>query len=76
MSEAELAPELKQAAELVTLDIAIAGKKLDELANAKGGPEFARYARREVHRREVYKSMPTLEAIREVYRLIAGGKLL
>lgn len=75
MSDEELSPELQQAAKLATLDLAIAGKKLDELAIIKGGPEFARYARKEVHRREVYRNMPTLEAIRDVYREIAGGEL-
>lgn len=75
MSSEELPVEFRSAVELSTLDIAIAGKKLDELAIYKGGSEFARYARLEVKRREVHRDMPTIEAIHEVYRLIAGNKL-
>jgi hypothetical protein len=75
MSSEELPADVRAAVELSTLDIAIAGKKLDELAVYKGGAEFARYARLEVKRREVYKNMSTIEAIRDVYRLVAGDKL-
>lgn len=75
MSSEELPADVRTAVELSTLDIAIAGKKLDELAIYKGGPEFARYARLEVKRRESYRNMSTIEAIRDVYRLIAGNKL-
>jgi hypothetical protein len=75
MSSEDLPIDVQSAVELSTLDIAIAGKKLDDLASYKGGPEFARYARLEVKRRESYRNMPTIEAIREVYRLIAGNKL-
>jgi hypothetical protein len=75
MSSEELPADVRSAVELSTLDIAIAGKKLDELAVFKGGSEFARYARLEVKRREHNRGMSTIEAIRDVYRLIAGDKL-
>jgi hypothetical protein len=75
MLSEELPVDVRSAVELSTLDIAIAGKKLDELAVYKGGSEFARYARLEVKRREAYRGMSTIEAIRDVYRLIAGDKL-
>jgi hypothetical protein len=75
MSSEELPADVQSAVELSTLDIAIAGKKLDDLASFKGGPAFAHYARLEVKRRESYKQMSTIEAIRDVYQLIAAGKL-
>lgn len=70
----EIPADVESAVKLSTLDIAIAGQKLDQLAVYKGGEDFARYARLEVRRREA-RGMPTIEALHEVFRLIAGEKL-
>lgn len=75
MTSEEFSTDVQEAVELSTLDIAIAGQKLDQLCVYKGGEEFARYARLEVRRREAYRGMSTIEAIQEVFRLVANEKL-
>lgn len=70
----DVAPELYELAELRTMDIAIAGQKLDNLASIKGGSVLAYSARQEVRLLE-RAGFPTIEAIHKVYRLIIQNKL-
>jgi hypothetical protein len=72
--QANISEELMDVAKIHTLDIAIAGQKLDQLALAKGGETCAYTARQRVKRLE-YDGLPTIEAIRDVFRLVANDKL-
>jgi len=69
----EISDALRSQLELTTQDIAIAAYKLNELAGHFGGRELANHARREVKKLE-YRGVSTLEAIRQVYHLVAKDK--
>lgn len=70
----ELTEEVRHLTELHTLDIAIAGQKLAELALLKGGEQLAYLARREVRKQE-YNDIPTIVAMRNVFHLLLQNKI-
>lgn len=70
----DIPEELHKEIELRTVDIAIGGQKLDQLASLKGGGFLAYKARKEVRKLEC-EGLPTIKALYEVFKLVATDKL-
>lgn len=70
----DIPEELHKEIKLRTIDIAIGGQKLDQLAFFKGG-EFLAYKARSAVRKFEYEGLPTIKAIHKVFRLVVMDKL-